>query len=381
MSSRIKSVDAPPLVDLMKLSNETAGCISLAQGVPSYSPPRKLLERFSDMIIADSSHGYTPDPGLPELRQSISGLLRKDFKLEAPADEIVVTPGANQAFINVILTLCSPGDKVVLLSPYYFNHKMALDMFGFIPVIVNLENDFSLNYNELRSQLTDVTAIVLVNPGNPSGYSFSSTQLKEIAEVISEVAPNTWVISDETYNYFNFYSDHFPMRRFYEKTITVSSFSKSFGIPGWRLGYYHIPHDLVTESIKVQDTTVICAPNITQRLGAFLIEHRDEFLKEFIECTKQNHKIASEELTSIDILDLPPHNAAYYIFPKVSTYPSMHRGFSLAKKLVRDHKVAIVPGEVFGNKWGDNFRVSFANVDGETLTEGLHRLRRALLER
>ena len=380
MSTRMKSVQPPPLVNLMKLATSTEGCISLAQGVPSYSPPKELLAEFAKLLTEQKIHTYTADPGTLELRKSISSMILQDFSIKSTASEIVVTPGANQAFINVILSLCDPKDRVMLLSPYYFNHKMALDMFGFKSVIFETEDDFSIDYSKLKPLMKDVKVLVLVNPGNPSGYSYSQGQLRELANFLKSNSPDVVVVSDETYNYFSYVWSFTPMRNLYPRTITLGSLSKSFGIPGWRIGYYHIPEsefqDLMDLSLKVQDTTVICASHASQELGNLLIQRRTEFLSDFISITKNNHRIASEQLAEIHALELPPHNAAYYIFPKIIGRSSY--GFDLANSLIREFKVAVVPGEVFGKRWKNNLRISFANVDAEVLSEGLRRIKLAL---
>ncbi|OLS24954.1 MAG: hypothetical protein HeimC2_20090, partial [Candidatus Heimdallarchaeota archaeon LC_2] len=149
--------------------------------------------------------------------------------------------------------------------------------------------------------------------------------------------------------------------------------SKTFGIPGWRLGYYYGPEDFVNESMKVQDTTTICAPAPTQYLGIDLLRNRHSIIPIHKELMKTNHKLAKDLLEEINWLETEGGNGAYYLFPQQTTGKNSEK---LAHELIVDHKVALVPGSAFGSNFYDYFRISFANVKEEELKEAFSRLKK-----
>ena len=150
ISKRIEQTASPPLVKLGQLAQDTENCISLGQGAPHYAPNIEFIQNNFFNNLNNSYHQYTSDPGIPQLRELISDKLSTDNKFNTDPNDIVITPGANQAFINVLITITDPGDKIILISPYYFNHAMACTMFGVESIEVPLLHDFSIDYHTLE---------------------------------------------------------------------------------------------------------------------------------------------------------------------------------------------------------------------------------------
>ncbi len=373
MSIRIRKTISPPLVHLGKLASTIPNSISLAQGSPSYFPNIGFIrESFFDRFTSDY-HRYSPDPGIEKLRIEIANKLQVDNKIKADSEDIVITPGANQAFINVLLTITDPGDKIILFSPYYFNHYMACTIFGVKPIILPTKS-FLPDMEKLKYVLDheNIKAIVIVNPNNPSGVVYSKKVLENIAEIIDE--RDLYVISDETYEYF-VYNENFhsfaSIKGMEKKTITIQSFSKTFGIPGWRLGYYHAQNNIIIESIKVQDTTVITAPTPAQYLGIELIINRNKLIPPFKKYLQNNYNLTKDLIQEIRWMENNSGGAAYYLFPKQNTGTTSEK---LAENLLKTVAVHVVPSEPFG--MNNHIRISFANVFEENLIEAFSRLKK-----
>jgi aminotransferase len=320
-------------------------------------------------------HRYTPDPGILSLREQIAHKLSHENQIRSRPDQIIVTPGANQAFFNVLLTITDPGDEVILLSPYYFNHLMACQSINLSPVVVPLNADFSIPIERIRNVISTKTrAIVLVNPGNPTGMVHLSDDLKALSELVAE--HNILLISDETYEYFTYMDrKHISIGKFPEsetEVITICSFSKTYGIPGWRLGYYHANDEIIGQSIKIQDTIGICAPAASQYLGLELLRNRKSIITPFVKQMESNYILARDLVDEVPWLNSTPSFGAYYLFPEQVTSLNSH---VLSRRLIAENKVYVVPGRGFGPQWSSHMRISFANVQSEDLKEAFVRLR------
>jgi aspartate/methionine/tyrosine aminotransferase len=358
------------------MANENKKCINLGQGVPIYKPPNEIFEELKKEITQLEIQRYSPDHGQSFLREAIALKYNEDYGTNLKFENIVVTPGANQAFINSLLTCYSQKNKVGLFSPYYFNHKMACTLFGYNFVEIPLNNDFSIDYEFTRKCVQDgVKLLVFVNPSNPSGIVHSNEDISCLRDLLEEFS-DLRIISDETYEYFTFDgTKHHSILNFndyYDRVFVISSFSKSFGIPGWRLGYYISSPDNISESIKVQDTTVITAPTVSQYLGSILLKHRKNMISEFKSFTENNFKIAKVKIDEIKWLENIPSTGAYYLFPKMTENRIASK--QMAEELIKKYNVAIVPGGEFGSKWKKHWRISFANVEASTLELGLEYL-------
>ncbi|MDH5403225.1 MAG: pyridoxal phosphate-dependent aminotransferase [Candidatus Heimdallarchaeota archaeon] len=368
------STQDPPLVKLGNIASKTSNCISLGQGAPYYQPPKQILENIIHNIEDPLYHRYTPDPGLYELRKLVADKYQQEYGVYTDYNQIMITPGANQAFINCLISIVDEGDSIILISPYYFNHEMAANLLNIHTINIPLSKEFMLPLDQIAFHLPKVKAIVIVNPGNPSGNVISRQELQHLEELLIDT--NVWLISDETYEYFTYNNiKHFSassLQRIKDQVIIISSFSKTFGIPGWRVGYYHAPNDFITISTKVQDTTGICAPAISQILVIELLRSHKYLISDFVNIMKKNHELAVDLLAEIHWLEATPSNAAYYLFPHQLTSMDTEK---LAMKLITDYGVYIVPGIGFGRDWSNYLRISFANVDEETIQEAFSRLK------
>ncbi|KAH9297970.1 hypothetical protein KI387_029652, partial [Taxus chinensis] len=240
LARRALGTEMPVMVQMQELLREADDCMSLAQGVVYWQPPQQALEKVKDAIWHPSTSNYGPDEGLPELRQALVGKLRRENNL--CKSSVMVTAGANQAFVNLVLTLCDPGDSVVMFVPYYFNAYMSFQMTGITDILAGpcntetlqpdadwLEERFSKKGNALRPKL-----VTIVNPGNPSGSYVPDPLLRRISELCKNAG--SWLVVDNTYEYFMYDGlKHTCVEG--PHVVNVFSFSKAYGMMGWRVGY------------------------------------------------------------------------------------------------------------------------------------------------
>lgn len=364
------------MLELGHLAANTPGCISLGQGTPYYQPDSAIFEKFQKLLQQNTMNEYAPDPGISQLRSKLVDKLRIDNSIKATPDEITVTNGANQAFVNILLTLADPGDKIGLISPYYFNHYMACQIGNINVEQIPLNDDYRISHERVEAAINKgIKALVLINPGNPTGMVHSRDELHLIADLIENT--NVTLIADETYEYFTYQgSKHIPaasLSRLKDQTVSIGSFSKTYGIPGWRLGYYHAKLEVVDQAMKIQDTTTICAPSPAQFLGLILLEERERLVPEFTSLMENNHNVAKDLITEIPWLNPEPASGSYYLFPRQITGLNTDQ---LTKKLISEYGVALVAGLGFGQDFEDHLRISFANVQEEILKEAFSRLKK-----
>ncbi len=377
-SNRVSKTSLPPLVDLGRLAAENPDTISLGQGIPFYRPPRYVLEEFIGVIPHPAIHRYAPDPGLPSFRKDLSMKLKRDNRIIAEPDEIIITPGANLAYFIAASTIADPGDRIGLISPYYFNHEMACTLLNIKPIEIPLTEDFELRSEFVEEVLADprTKAITLVNPSNPTGKVLGIKELKMLRNLLEDY--EKWLISDETYEYFVYEGENHissaSISGLSERTVTIGSLSKTFGVPGWRIGYLHAPIEFIKEAIKVQDTTAITAPTPSQVLGELLLQERKELIPEFFEYMKQNYEIAKKRLEEVSWLKPTPSRGAFYLFPRIIDDVSYSNGFDFAKQLILEAGVYAVPGEAFGKTGERHLRISFGNTTPNKLNEAFDRL-------
>ncbi|EOD41505.1 hypothetical protein EMIHUDRAFT_53483, partial [Emiliania huxleyi CCMP1516] len=265
-SKRVRATDTPCIVQMQQMLRGREGVLSLAQGIVHWPPPEAALAAGVAAMGERSTSLYGPDDGLPELRAALKEKLRVENGIDG--GEVMVTAGANQAYTNVVLSLLDAGDAAALFRPYYFNHLMALQMTGsqldlwLPPSLPDLQPDIGALRAELearaRGDRPPLRMLTLVNPGNATGASRLCA------------SHGVWLVADSRQEHFSarVMSGSCPARVLQcvsgEHVINVFSFSKAFGMMGWRVGYVSFPAALAPEMLKVQDTIAIC-PSIASQ--------------------------------------------------------------------------------------------------------------------
>ncbi|UCD48170.1 MAG: pyridoxal phosphate-dependent aminotransferase [Deltaproteobacteria bacterium] len=378
-SDRAARVQMPIIPTVAEWIAQTPGTISLGQGVVHYGPPPAALRKIPAFLADRAQHKYVPDAGLPRLRKAFEEKLRAENGIDAPfARRILVTAGANQGFLNALLCICDPGDEVVLLSPYYFNHEMAAGLAGCRAVCVPTDRNYQPRLAKVEAAITGRTrAVVTVSPNNPSGAVYPRETLLAINRLCA--ARGIYHISDEAYEYFTYDgAAHFSPGSGGRgaHTISLFSMSKSYGMASWRVGFLVVPEHLFDDMMKVQDTVIICAPAVSQAVALeALAAGRRYCLRRLPAIARVRERMLGALSRIPGLLTVPPSRGAFYFLVKVR---SVMDDLTLAERLIREHKVAVIPGGTFGIGKGCSLRISYGNLASEAALEGTRRLVRGL---
>ena len=357
------------------LIRRTPGTISLGQGIVDYAPPAAAHEALIRFCAEPVRHKYQHELGIPELRERIATRLAAENGIDADRFSLMVTAGGNMAFLTALLAICDQGDEVVLVKPYFFNHEMAVRIIGCRPVVVAADERYQLDLASIEAAIGPRTrAVVTVSPNNPSGAVYSESDLRAVNALCTD--RGLYHISDEVYEYFLFDgARHFSpgaIAGAETHTVCIYSLSKSYGFASWRVGYMLFPSSLLEAVKKIQDTNVICAPVVSQFAAVGVLETGRQWVEERIESIAAVRRIALDALSSLgERVTVPRADGAFYFLVRV------HRGedsVELVERLIRKHRIAVIPGTAFGMDDGCYLRIGYGAVNAAAMEEGMERL-------
>ena len=382
-SRRVKSTDEPCIVVTKRLVASVPGTASLAQGIVHWQPPPQALARAAAAVTDPASGAYGPDEGTPALREALRAKLAKYNGLENY--DVHVTAGANQAFTNIVLAFLDPTDKVLLWVPYYFNHQMAIQMCGGADNIAYGPCDpvtFHPDLDWLEKELSgphNLKMVVIVNPCNPTGVLMSKEELDRAAALCEKAG--VWLIVDNTYEDFVFDdNEHYCPAG--PNIIHIFSFSKAYGMMGWRIGYIAYPEDgsgkLASQLLKIQDCIPICAVQVSQQAALGALEAGRDWVAEKVTNLDQNRAAILDALSPVGTMGngIAGGEGAIYLWAK---FPDgCEDDPAVVEWLVKKHKVCVIPGTSCGCP--GHARVAFANVEPKACAEAAKRLKTGLQE-
>ncbi|MBN2329898.1 MAG: pyridoxal phosphate-dependent aminotransferase [Candidatus Omnitrophica bacterium] len=380
---RMQQVQAPVIPIIGDWVRSRPGAISLGQGVVHYGPPKEAIEQYNRFLENPENHKYHAVEGIPILYDAIrdklqneNGIIIESHKNRQAGESVLcVTAGGNMAFMNAVLAITDPGDEIILLTPYYFNHEMAVRIAGAIPIAVPTDENFQPDLPALRQAITSKTrAIVTVSPNNPSGAVYPESTLRAINELCRE--RGLYHINDEAYEYFTYEEAvHFSPASIEHSaghTVSLFSLSKSYGFAGWRIGYMVYPVHLDESVKKIQDTILICPPLVSQYAACGALSVGSSYCLERLPEKAGVRSIMLEELDSIrEICRTARTQGAFYLLVRMEADLDE---MQLIERLIRDFGVAVMPGRSFGLTGGCFFRVSYGSLQKETAVEGMRRL-------
>ncbi len=367
----------PPIHSIMNKVREMRGIgreiFSMAQAVPWYRPPQKAVEAMKQEMNSDRFHFYSPDPGLMSTRVALSREIRRRRGINlAPSKELHLTCGASQAFVSALMAVADPGDRAIVLEPYYFDHVFAIQFSNLeldsIPMVEHSE--WSIPWEILEEKIPGAKVMVLVNPGNPTGAVLTEEEIRRIVQLTGE--NSCTLIIDETYERFNFSgSKHHPwMETNQEHVLTLGSFSKSFSLSGWRLGYLFGADYILKEALKIQDSVVICPSTPSQILlekclnldgwvenRSAEVEHRLHLCRSAMEQSKG--------------LEWREAGGGFFTLAKT---PDGVDTYTLANYLIEKYAIATIPGDAFGAAGKQHLRLSFGCLADEELIPAMSAL-------
>jgi aspartate/methionine/tyrosine aminotransferase len=384
----MEGVQPPVIPGLAALMRQRPDCLSLAQGMVHWGPPPAVAAAVAEALLNDAAglHRYGPMAGEPELLEAVRRQLAVRRGLDLDGSALLVTAGSNMAFHAIARVLCDPGDEVIVPLPWYFNHAMAIQLAGAtpVPVAAGLIPD----PDRLAAAIRPCTrAIVTVSPNNPSGVVTPPAVLTAINRLCAE--RGLLHISDEAYADFV----HGPVPHHSPgsatgaaaHTVSLFSLSKSHGMAGWRVGFAAVPEALLEPLAKVQDTVLICPPQLSQRAALTALAVDPSWLAERLASLRPRRRqllaaVAEARGTGLDLGLVAEPDGAFYALLEfgVDRWRGGDDGvWGLLRRLVLDHGVAAVPGTAFGLSPSPGravLRLSYGMLGEEQLGEALQRL-------
>jgi aspartate/methionine/tyrosine aminotransferase len=377
---RLQQVQPPIIPIVGDLIRQHPGTISLGQGVVHYGPPQQAIDHIKIFLSDPDNHKYKPVYGIPPLVEAITEKLRRENGIVViPNSRIVVTAGGNMGFVNALLAVADPGDEVILLAPYYFNHEMAVTMANCRAVIVPTDENYQLQPAVIESAITKKTrTVVTISPNNPSGAVYSEESLRAVNAICRR--HRVYHINDEAYEYFTYNgARHFSpgsMEGSATHTISLFSLSKAYGFASWRIGFMVIPEHLYSAVSKIQDTILICPPVISQYAAVGAMQVGADYCLEKLHVFDEVRALGLSEFEAIrSICTIPRADGAFYFLARVHTDMDP---MALTEMLIRDYGVAVIPGMTFGMTHGCYLRIAYGALQKETVAEGIGRLVRGL---
>jgi len=381
LASRSMAVEWSGIRVMFALADEIPGVINLGIGQPDFDTPAFIREA-AKKALDDGYTRYPPAKGFEDLREAIAEKLKTENNIVAdPETEIFVAVGAMQVIFNTILHLIEPGEEVILIDPGY-DYYSQIRLFGGVPVPVPAfeKNLFKVSPADIKSAITEKTKLLILNsPSNPTGAVLDQAILQEIAKIAQE--NNMIVLSDEPYEHIIFDGKkHVSIASFEgmkERTISAFTLSKSYAMTGWRVGYAVAPKALIDEMEKLMEHMVSGVTAVSQRAALAAIKGPQDSVRDMVTEYEKRRKVICEGLNAIDGISCILPESTFYAFPNITECGLT--SWEFAKYLVREHKVAVVPGSVFGERGEGYVRISFA-MDLENIREALVRIEKGVRE-
>ena len=362
INQKVQSIQPSGIRKFFDIANEIEDVISLGVGEPDFDTPWHVREE-GIYTLQKGRTFYTANRGLMELRTEISNYIARNHAVQYnPATQVLVTIGGSEA-IDLALRAClEPGDEVIYHEPCYVSYLPCITLADGVPVPIPLKeaNDFRLTAEELEAAITPKSkALILSFPNNPTGAVMTKEDLEAIAEVI--VRHDLLVITDEIYSELSYTGKkHYSLidlPGMVERTIYINGFSKAYAMTGWRLGYCCGPEEILAQMVKIHQFAIMAAPTMSQYAGTMALKNGASDVEMMRDSYNQRRRYLMAELKRLGIPCFEPFGA-FYIFPNISQFGLSSEEF--ATRLIREHKVAVVPGSAFGQSGEGFVRVSYA---------------------
>jgi aminotransferase len=383
ISNRVKNIEKSAIHEMTRLSKQIEDVAFLSWAKPTSGTPHHIEEAAIEAIKKGLVGGYSPTNGLDDLRRAIAIKLKKDNNIEAKPSEVMVTVGAIEGLAAACMAVIDPGDEVILPTPTYSTHIRQVLMASGKPVFVPTieENGFALDIQSIKDALTPKTkAILYCSPSNPSGTVFRESDLRELAEIA--IKNNLVVITDEAYEYFVFDDrKHFSIASIPEmkkNVISCFTFTKTYAMTGWRVGYLHADDELFAQIGKAHIPFAICAPVVSQYAALAAITGSQECVANFREHYLSTRDLMCERLNKLNsVFAYQKPGGSYLMFPRILV-PQGKDSTEFCKTLLREAKVSTTPGIAFGPTGESHLRLSFC-VPHEMINKAFDRMEKFFL--
>ncbi len=381
IAERVNLIQRSKIRELFEKARKIENVISLGIGEPDFDTPDNIKEAAKRALDEGWTH-YTPNAGIPELRQAISEYYREMYNLDVPTDNIIVTAGAYEATYLAFETLLERGDEVIIPDPAFvcYAEDAKLAEAGIVRLPLREENGFQPDPDELLELITKRTRMIVINyPNNPTGATIDEKIAKAIADIAEDY--NLYILSDEPYEHFLYDgAKHYPMLKYApDNTILANSFSKTFAMTGWRLGFAIAPKDIIKDMIKLHAYVIGNVASFVQVAGIEALRNPKSW--EAVENMRQEYaerrKIVLDAIKEIPYISAFEPKGAFYIFANIKETGMTSEEFS--EWLLNKAKVVVIPGTAFGKNGEGYVRISYATKK-EKLIEAMKRMKKALEE-
>lgn len=364
---------------MFTLAGTIPGVINLGIGQPDFDTPDFITEA-AKKALDEGYTRYPPSRGFADLREAIARKLRDENNIVVdPDSEIFVSVGAMQGIFNTLLHLLNPEDEVIVVDPGY-DYYSQIGLFGGVPVRVPAyeKNHFKVDPDDIKKAITDKTKLMIINtPSNPTGAVFDKEILIEISTIAQQ--HEIFILADEPYEKIIFDGKRHvsigALEGIKDLTVSVYTLSKTYAMTGWRVGYVAANRNIIDEMEKLMEHMVSGVSAVSQRAALAAIEGPQDCVREMVKENEKRRKIIHEGLTEIDGVSCILPESTFYAFPNISSLGMT--SWDLANYLVKEHKVAVVPGSIFGKNGEGYLRISFA-ADVEKLKDGISRMKKGI---
>ncbi|MBA3063303.1 MAG: pyridoxal phosphate-dependent aminotransferase [Atribacteria sp.] len=393
ISNRVKSINPSQTLAItaqaLKMKREGKKVISFAAGEPDFDTPKNIREEAISAINQGFTR-YTASSGIIELKEAVVEKLKKDNKVEYKPSEIIISNGAKQCLFNAILTLCNPGDEVLLPIPCWVSYTEQIKFAQAVPIFINTrqEEAFKLSAAQVEEKITSRTKLLILNsPNNPTGAVYEQEEIKRIAQLLLKY--NIYCICDEIYEklvYDN--AKHLSIAslsdEIKEKIITINGVSKSYAMTGWRIGYAAGPEDIIKGMSKIQGHSTSNPNSIAQKASVEALNGKQDAIEEMRKAFDERRKYMVKRLNEIEGISCLNPAGAFYAFPNVSKIldrgieyngKKISNSFGLSNFILKEAEVALIPGSAFEAE--GYLRLSYA-ASLEDIKEGLNRIEKIL---
>jgi aminotransferase len=375
---RVKAAGESKIAESLKILEQDPSVISLGAGEPDFDAPKHVVEASYKMLKKGYTH-YSPIQGKKELREAVAKKVKKDNKIDATPEEVVVTCGSKEAILLAMMTFIDPDDEAIIPDPGYIAYRPIVKTICGVPVSLELkeENNFEIDADNLEKIVTGKTKVLVINsPANPTGTVYSRKTLEEIADVV--IDKNLMVLSDEAYEKL-VYDDakHISigsLNGMKEHTVTLQSFSKTYAMCGFRIGYAVSTADVIKEMTEYKICTTLGAPTAFQMAAVTALTGSQACVQKMRKEYDRRRKFIVKRLNEMGLSCIKP-KGAFYAFPNISSQGMSSEQFS--DFLLKKAKVIVIPGNEFG-EYGEGYvRMSYA-TDYEKIVEAMNRIEKVL---
>ena len=345
--------------------------IHMDVGEPGVSTPSHIL-KYAKEIVGKKKIGYTESIGIPELRQKISDHYKCLYDEEVRSDCIAVTSGASGAFVLALLALFDPGDKIVMMTPYYPAYVNAIKALNLDIIFIDgeLDTSYQPTVAKLKTLKNNIKGVIVASPANPTSSSIKNTTLKQIAQWCMK--NNKVIICDEIYHGIEFDKKSNTIIRYNKDAIVINSFSKYFCMTGWRLGWIIAPKNIINVIEKLSMSLFLCPSTIAQIIATKAFDNYD-LLNKNVSIYRRNRELLVNFFEDKGFHKYAPADGAFYLYIDISNISD--DSDNLANRLLQEAGVSVTSGKDFDYKLGKKFiRISYGDSN-ENVIEAIKRIR------